>query len=183
MSRPAPEYGEYATPEEVAAITGRPVEAPALPVDAPVAAGEQELAEAERAGSGDADPEPEAKPARPVWDTALTIALLAAGAWNAFGSVADPTSFGRSLQESARTLGYTGDLSGGATPAIGVGIAIVSASLVVLCAVLSLRAAPRFRRIFWIPLSGAVLSSIAFVVGSVLVMLGHPDFAQAVLHG
>ncbi|MBI5161325.1 MAG: hypothetical protein HY996_07930 [Micrococcales bacterium] len=151
--RPRPDFGEYASPEEVARITGRPVGAD--PVPPPAAA----------------DPASGASPitppgrAAPLWDRALTVTLFVVGAWTVAGFVFDPLTFSTSLEASARSAGFTGDVADATIDQIGrvVGITLLVVFVGALVGALLLR--PRFRILFWIPLSAAVLSAIVLLVG------------------
>lgn len=151
--RPRPEYGEYATPEEVARVTGRPITAD--PDPSPVAA--------------DLTPQTPVRTSPgmpgPLWDRALTAALFVVGAWAVSGFVLDPLSFSTSLEASARNAGFTGEVIDATVERIGriVGAAMVVVFVGALLAALLLR--PRLRLLFWIPLSAALLSAVVLLVG------------------
>ncbi|HXR43153.1 MAG TPA: DUF6264 family protein, partial [Pseudolysinimonas sp.] len=81
--RQPPRWGEYATPEEVAALNpelaARPE--PAAPVAPPSA--------------------PAVTVPRRGWDAPLTIGLLVIGAWNVIGSIPSYLDFGALMRQAA----------------------------------------------------------------------------------
>lgn len=158
--RPAPQYGEYATPEEVAALRGTPPE-PAVPPPAvaPV----------------DAAPRRAAVAGARRFDRPVTIALLLFGLINfvqyvpivldfdtfleraTVGTPTEPIDFG----EAARVGGFV---------LFGVTLALLLIALLV--SVLRLR---RRRVAFWVPLTVGALAVLTWVLVLIAIVVQTPD--------
>jgi uncharacterized membrane protein YhaH (DUF805 family) len=174
-SRPAPQYGEYATPEEVARITGRPVPgsepAPASPPPAP----------AERARDWPSEDQASRPPLR--WDPPVTIALLLVGLWNVISAIPSFWNLDRDLAQSfaAMPSDLGVDLSdvqlGEPTLLVGrilLGVWVVLFLISLGVSVSRLRAR---RRAFWIPIVAGVVAMIAVVVAITVIMFIEPGLA------
>ncbi|WP_294177893.1 DUF6264 family protein [uncultured Schumannella sp.] len=174
-ARPAPQYGEYATPEEVARITGRPAPgsepAPASPPPVP----------AERARDW---PSEERAPRPPLrWDPPVTIALLLLGLWNVISAIPSFWNLDRDLAQSfaAMPSDLGVDLSdvqlGEPTLLVGrilLGVWVVLFLISLGVSVSRLRAR---RRAFWIPIVASVVAMIAVVVAITVIMFIEPGLA------
>lgn len=175
-SRPAPQYGEYATPEEVARITGRPVPGsepapPPVPSPSPT----------ERSSSWPSDERPARPPLR--WDPPVTIALLMVGLWNVITSIPAFWNLDRELAQSFAAmpadLGVDlSDVQLGEPTLIGgrilLGVWIVLFLVALGVSVTRLRAR---RRAFWVPLVAGVVAILAVVVAMTAIMLIDPGLA------
>lgn len=158
--RPRPQYGEYATPDEVAALRG-----PATPPSGP-------------------PPGPPA--AKPVtggrrFDRPVTIALLFFGVFNLIQSAPVFLDFGPTLKRAAGTVQYggydLGALEFGDSARIG-GYVLLGASIVLLliAAALSYVALARGRIAFWIPLLAGALTVVCYLVVIGVVLYSTPGF-------
>jgi hypothetical protein len=179
--RPRPQYGEYATPEEVAKLRGdagsvdRAAGSPApardaAPVSPPsVAPGAPRVdptAPAAASGAG----------RTPVWDRILTIVLLVLGGLNFATSTPGNLQLGRVLSESAAMLGYDGFTATAAADAAGLWIVVLSGAILLASIVLAMARLRAGRRAFWIPVVGAVLTWIVILVATFSVLLGDASF-------
>jgi hypothetical protein len=153
-SRPAPQYGEYATPEEVAALRGTPVE------PAPVAA------------------PPVVRPPRPSgarrYDRPATIALLLFGLINLLQYAGPLMDFANTLDRYLIGTPYDA-IDFGEAARIGglvlLGILTVLLVAAVACSYLLLR---RGRVAFWVPLTAGALTILAWVATLTVVVLQTP---------
>lgn len=152
--RQAPRYGEYATPEEVAALRG-PDAAPPARVDLP-------------------PPPPVGRPIPGVpppgharstgWDGIATFALLAFGAYNVVSGIVSFLDMRGLLAELARSAGIDDFRSPAAAQGIGYVLVVVWAVLFVIAIVWSMRRLQHGRTAFWVPLLiGVVAVSIASI--------------------
>ena len=168
--RPRPQYGEYATPAEVAEARG-PL--PAVePAPAPVA----------QRPASDVPPRPTvARPSvRPVsrWDRPFTIALLAAGVVNVIGSISVYLDLARSLRTAFAQLGATGlKLDGPEIPAIGVAMVVADSVLIVAAIILAALLIRRGRRAIWVPIVAFAVHGIVINLLVLPVVLNDPGYA------
>ena len=173
-SRPAPRYGEYATPEEVAAARGPlPVE-PTDPVSR-LAAPIPTAAPPRRMLPSTPAPHPRRA------NNLITTLLLVFGIWNTVSSIPSYLDFGAALSQGLELLGY-GTVSFGEV-AHTAGIVLLAVSLLVLVAAvgLSLRLMRDGRRSVWVPLAAGALFVIASVVVTTVIVANTPGLAH-VLH-
>ena len=168
--RPAPRWGEYASPEELARLRaeqGLPEPATAEPE--PVAIpGEPAAAEG--------------APARPAprWDGPVTVGLLVLGLWNVIGTIPALLDFGPVFVEAAKLWGVA-DLEVGEAAFIG-GRVLLGIWVVVMAAAIAgswwrLR---RGRTAFWVPLAGAAVAYLAMMIVMAVVLASAPGFLDLV---
>lgn len=156
--RPAPQYGEYATPEEVAALRG------AAPDPPPPTVPEVRTPRTEA---------PRGSAAR-RWDRPITVALIAFGVLNLVQYAGPLLDFEYFLEIATKgTFAESVDFGAGAR--IG-GLVLFVLCLVLLLgstaiAVLRLR---RDRIAFWVPLVAGALSVLAWVVVLFVILLQTP---------
>lgn len=156
-ARPLPQYGEYATPEEVAALRGVPDAAPPPRADRPAPAA----------------PEPRGSRRRRL-DRPITIALIAFGVLNL-------------LQYSAAFLDFEGFLEVATEGTVAEEIDFTDAArfggvvLFLLCLVLLVTSSAaailllrRGRVAFWVPLVAGVVTVLAWVIVVVVIVLQTP---------
>jgi hypothetical protein len=166
--RPRPQYGEYATPEEVAALRGIPLGPPArtVPPTVPTAA--------LRAGTAPVN----------TWrrlDRPITVALIVFGVINVVQSAPLFLDFVATLKLAAKSVTYGPvDLSlleFGEPARIG-GYVLLAISIVLLVAAagFSYLALSRSRVAFWIPLSAGGLNLLCYVVVLAVVLYSTPGF-------
>lgn len=176
-SRPRPQYGEYATPEEQAKALGIP--AHELPVQAdPVKA---HHAAPVMLPAGEA---PHAQSTKNVSrpqtvigsrDSLFTFALLGVGLAWVLWSIPSSVNFADTLNRSYALQGYTGHYGPVAlASAIGLIISISSITLWAITCGVSIAVLRRHRRAFYIPLVGAVVTAIVVLALTLIAMLNDP---------
>ncbi len=191
-ARPRPRYGEYATPQEQAAIIARsmpPVSPVLIPPPAGSATGaesvkrpaDSDIARAAPAASSDWAP-PSSPPAvtarRRTWDVVLSIALLTWGLVNVLTGFAQYSDLPALIDQVYATQSI-GDFT--ATPlASTVGTIIVVANVVLwaLPTWITVRRLIAGRLAFWVPLIAAVVAIAVAFIGIGILMVGDPAFQQ-----
>jgi hypothetical protein len=157
-SRPAPQYGEYATPEEVAALRGVP-----------------DASAPERSEPGPSPVAPSDGRSRARrWDRPITVALIAFGVLNLvqyFSAYVDFEGFLEVATKgtAAESIDFTEAARIGGLVLFLVCLVIVVGSTAV--AVLLLR---RGRLAFWVPLVAGVLTVLAWFVAILVIVLQTP---------
>jgi len=204
-SRPRPQFGEYATPEEqraaIKAPETNPHYAPPPSLD-PEQAGHPDdpqqpgtVAPGERVDAGGQPPadanwshpqypaptakgEPVASPfMRHPFDRVATITLLVLGLYNVITNFAGRGQIASQIDQAYRSFGLTGDYAVTATTStVADVIAVVFLVLWIVAAVLSTWTITRGRIAFWIPLVAGVLASLASGVGYMILFLHDPTF-------
>jgi hypothetical protein len=157
--RPAPQYGEYATPEEVAALRGAVPEPPA-PITAPAVDAPTRTVAPRAAGRR--------------WDRPITVALIAFGVLNLMQYAGPLLDFEYFLEIATRDT-FAESIDFGDSARIG-GLVLFVLCLALLLAsgaiaVLRLR---RGRIAFWVPLVAGGLSVVAWVVVLFVILLQTP---------
>ncbi|WP_309712233.1 DUF6264 family protein [Pseudolysinimonas sp.] len=175
--RPRPQYGEYATPEEVAALRGVPLETPASTTPPPPTGPPA----APRSASRVAAP---AKGWRRL-DRPITIALVLFGLVNVIQSAPLFIDFVPTLELAAKSVTYGPvDLStlefGEAARVGGYVLFAISIVLLVAAAGFSYLALSRSRVAFWIPLTAGALNLVCYVVVLGVVLYSTPGFLSAI---
>lgn len=201
--RPArPQYGEYATPEELAALQASRAEAEAGAAQAPAASDTPAAAipapverddaarNAARSAARTPDPVPGAvadrsgtdSSTRPTglrrWDRPLTIGLLVFGALNLLLTGPSMLSPSEQFAESLEIVGVTGFSSFDALDSAGVALLIVHGILLIVAVALSLARLHAGRIAFWIPLTAGILAVIVMLVVYAVVIVGDPAFVE-----
>ena len=170
-SRPAPRYGEYATPEEVAAARGPlPVE-PSDPVSR-LAAPLPSTAPPKRT-------QPPPSPRRA--NNLVTTLLLIFGIWNTLGSIPSYLDFDAALSQAFEILGYGPVAFGAVAHTAGIVLLVVSSLVLVVAIGVSFRLMHDGRRSVWVPLAAGALSVVSSVVATTVIVANTPGLAQ-VLH-
>ncbi len=168
MTDQRPRYGELATPEEQRRAAGLPP-----------------LAEVEATPSPSPSPSPEATaPAaasvspRPV-DRLVTIGLLAYGLVNVVVTGLAYLDLAQVMNEAMKILGIDGEFTNIAQGKIwGTIAAIVLVAGWCVTAVLALRRLRTGKLTWWVPLVGAVCTSIVVYVCISIPMMGDPAFIE-----
>jgi len=169
--RPRPQYGEYATPEEVAALRGVPLEP--SPRTVPPASPPAAL----RTGSAVVAP-------MSGWrrfDRPITIALILFGIINVVQSAPLFLDFVPTLELAAKSVTYgpvdLSSLEFGETARIG-GYVLFAISIVLLVAAAAFcyLALSRSRVAFWIPLAAGGLNLVCYIVVLAVVLYSTPGF-------
>jgi hypothetical protein len=160
-SRPAPQYGEYATPEEVAALRGAAADAPGPP---PALAGPVPAAPGE--------------PARGSTlrrlDRPITIALIAFGVLNLLQYAGPLLDFEYFLEITTEgTLLERVDFTDAARIG-GVVLFVVCLALLLASGAIAVLLLRRGRVAFWVPLVAGALSVLAWVVVVLVILLQTP---------
>jgi hypothetical protein len=163
-SRPRPEYGEYATPEEQAAAIGTVPEAV------------QDITP--QAVVPNVTPAPALAAGQPRrWDMIATVLLLAIGAYVTVASFGQYADMQNTLQQTYAAYGYTGTFPNpDLTRTIGVTLNIVQPVVLILAALLSARFLRAGRVAFWIPLVGGVFVTIVTGVLFAVIVGADPAF-------
>ena len=158
--RQAPQYGEYATPEEVAELRGpdAPPLVPAEPTPPPPPLG--------RPLPG---PPPAGHRRAPGWDGILTVGLLAFGAYNVLSGVTGFFDLRAFLGQVARANGATDYVAPAGIQPLGYALAAAWVVLFVIAVVWSLRRMRHGRVAFWVPLlTGVVALTTTGVVSAIV---------------
>lgn len=182
-SRPRPQYGEYASPEEQAKAIGIPfqksharpkpteqqvlTEHPAPTAPAPVSE--------EHGGAADVAEQDSKEKTRGPRDTVLTVVLLGLGLAWVLLSIPGTSDLAGTLDRTYALQGYTGHY-GPVALASTLGLIINISSIVlwgVTCAV-SIAVLRRHRRAFYIPVIGAAISGIVVIALTLVAMLNDP---------
>ncbi|NNC11244.1 hypothetical protein HII28_05040 [Planctomonas sp. JC2975] len=191
-SRPRPQYGEYATPEEQRAAIKAPETNPHY---APPEPGHVESTAAQHPSIPDAPArqnppvDPDSPSAyngstllRHPADRVITIALLVLGLYNVITTITSRSDLPSEIAVFYGSTGITGDYTvTSLTGTIADVIAIVSLALWVVAAGLSTWTILRGRIAFWIPLVAGVLASLVNSAGLLILVFHDPAFI-AFLH-
>jgi len=164
-TRPRPEYGEYATPEEQAEAMGTTL--PILETPASAAVEEPVVAP------------PSALEARPPrrWDMVVTIALVVFAIYTTISGFATYSDLAYSLTQVYAMYGYDGQYPNAAQAAsVGLIINIVQPVLLILTIWLSTRSLRRGRVTFWIPLTAGIVSGVTSTVLLMTLLFADPGF-------
>jgi hypothetical protein len=159
-TRPAPQYGEYATPEEVAALRGLPIEVPVVVAPSPA--------------PGTAAPRSAVSGVR-RYDRPVTIALLLFGLINFVQYAGAMLDFDTFL-ELATAGTPTASIDFGEPARIGGYLLFgVSLLLFLVAGFVSVQLLRRKRAAFWVPLVAGGLVVATWVVVLVAIVLQTPD--------
>jgi hypothetical protein len=202
-SRPRPQYGEYASPEDQAKairVPSRPPEQQDAPapakqhaVQAPIetTGADQGMADHGVTGGpwlrpgqrgespGVGGPADVARRMAGPRDIGFTVALLAIGLFWVVVSIPGMADLPTTIQQTYAMQGYTGKY-GPVALGTSIGLAINISQLVlwaITCG-LSVLAIRRRRRAFYIPLIGAVVSGLLVMVLTVVAMINDPGLLQ-----
>jgi drug/metabolite transporter (DMT)-like permease len=176
-TRPRPEYGEYATPEQQAEAMGVVYEPPKEPTA-------QTPAVAAPAATVTATP-PALKAAADLpkqprrWDLVLSIALVVIGTYVVLSSFATYGDLPYSLTQIYAMYGYDGsypDIE--RANAVGLALNIIQPALLVIAVILSSRSLRRGRITFYIPLAGGILALIVTSILLTTLFLADPSFVE-----
>ncbi|WP_349897438.1 DUF6264 family protein [Parafrigoribacterium soli] len=168
-SRPRPQYGEYATPEEQARAMGTHRSAPAVQAAAPSG---PSLAQASAAR--DVHPST-AQQVRSSRDLVMTVTLLAIGLVWVLLSIPGAANLPDTLNRTYELQGYTGGY-GPVALASMLGLLMNISSIVVWgisCAV-SVTLLRRHRRAAYVPIIGAVVAGAIALALTLVAMLSDP---------
>ncbi len=186
--RPRPQYGEYATPEEVAEARGPlpveptdPVSRLAAPISSPAST------RAAKAGSHPAPGLSSAPPPRgaPVAaqhprqaNNLITVLLLVFGIWNTVTSIPSFLDFGTVLTQGLALAGYGTVAFGAAAHTAGIVLLVISCLLLIAAVGLSLRLIRGGRRSIWVPVAAGALYLVASLVVMIVVVANTPALVQ-----
>ena len=183
-SRPRPQYGEYASPEEQRAR----IQQPAPEWQQPVTPAAPVVAEAADAGIPSTKPAPEAQPAgdvlsrRRMIDRVVTISLLVYGLFNVVTSFPSFLDYGAYAETMFAVLGLDVTLS---DPAAGrpwgIAAAVVLAIGWIATALVSLWSLRRGRLTWWIPLAAGILFTLVTGVLMAVPLMSDPAVVKALL--
>ncbi|MEO5535483.1 MAG: DUF6264 family protein [Pseudolysinimonas sp.] len=168
-SRPAPQYGEYATPEEVAALRGTPLDAQLVVTPAPPNA---PPTNARPPVSRDVPVVPVLRARR--FDPMITIALLVFGAVNVVQTAPYYLAFDNLLEVSTAHTPLEKIDFGEAARVGGYWLLAIGVVLMVAAVVISFARLRRSRITFWVPLTAAALMLVATVATLAVVLAQTP---------
>lgn len=210
-TRPRPQYGEYATPEEQLArikdISAHPFSAElhtirpgaygessngASPADAAGPPNRSQLtapeqfAPPERTGPTHTVPRHPAvrqpSSARAV-DRVATLALLALGLYSVLSTIVTMTDLAGYLNDTMQQIGVGTYAATPLTGVIALIISVVNVVLWLVSAVLSARSMRAGRVSFWIPLTAGVLVTLVTATCYGVLLMNDPSFVQYVMRG
>ena len=186
--RPKPQYGEYATPEEVAEARGPlpveptdPVSRLAAPISRPASP---------RAAKASSRPSPSLSSAPPPRgapvaarhprqaNNLITVLLLVVGIWNTVTSIPSYLDFGTVLTQGVAVAGYGTVTFGAAAHTAGIVLLAISCLLLIAAVGVSLQLIRSGRRSIWVPVVAAALYLVASLVVMSVVVANTP----ALLH-
>ncbi|WP_191966810.1 DUF6264 family protein [Microbacterium testaceum] len=177
-ARPRPQYGEYATPEEQRARIQRPEVTEAL--EAGVAPQPEPVAPQRAAATSAPMPVPATRGGR--IDRIVTFGLLIYGLFSVVTTIVQllnfpeyANNFARVFRVDATFTNLTAGYLWGAAAAAVTGIGWL------LTAMFTWRSMKRGRISFWIPIVGALISTIIAAVLSLIGMASDPQFLSAVM--
>ena len=174
--RPRPQYGEYATPEEVAEARGPlpvepadPVSRLATPIPGRVSARGAKGSARTTPGLSSAPPprgQPVAARHPRQANNLITVILLIAGIWNTVTSIPSYLDFGPVLSQGVELAGYGTVTFGAIAHTGGIVLLVISFLLLIAAVGVSFRLMRAGRRSIWVP----VVAAAVFVVTSIVVM-------------
>jgi hypothetical protein len=170
--RERPQYGEYASVDEQIAAGGIPVEPAPLAPPAGPPVGREALAPPLASTRVAGEP-----PVRRSWDVVLTITLLVIGAISVLTSIPGYLGFSEVLVDSYRVAGYGDYTSIALADGIGIGILVCQSVIYVVTVAVALSRLRGRRVAFFVPITGAVLAAVVFVVLVLVAMTSDPGLA------
>ncbi|WP_043674600.1 DUF6264 family protein [Clavibacter michiganensis] len=115
-------------------------------------------------------------------DAAVTVGLLAAGALNLLLSLGSYTDLPASISRAFGLLGVPGAYTTtSATGTVGVALLVITVSVFVATAALSVSRIRRGRIAFWVPLVGAVVATLVSAVLLSSLLTADPAFQEFVM--
>lgn len=183
-----PQYGEYATPEEVAEARGPiPIELndPVSRLAAPISSAASPRA---------AKPRPRATPAlrtappprgAPLAtrqprqaNNLITVLLIVFGIWNTVTSIPGYLDFGTALSQAVTVLGYGTVTFGGIAHTAGIVLLVISFLLLIAAVGVSLHLIRNERRSIWVPIVAGALYLVASVIVMSVIVANTPALTQ-----
>ena len=177
-SRPAPQYGEYATPEEVARLRGIPLAAE--PIAAPATA--SVVHRTDHAAAAPATSATLAAPARPrrLWDAPLTVGMLVLGFFWTVSSFSGYLDFSSTLNQALAPTDF--ELRFGADADTAGIVLLVIHSVLLLAAVgVAVSLIRRRRLAFWVPLVAGLTAFAADIVVLGILIANNPVYTSMLL--
>lgn len=179
--RSKPQYGEYATPQEVANARGIPIDRANEHVDRlaePITPVHPPTKKQASLGSGLRHAPPSGRPLAVRHpghaSSLLTVLLLVFGIWNTVTSIPSFLDLGTSLSQGLALAGYGTVRFGAVAHVVGI-VLLVFSFLVLIAAVgLSLRRIRLSHSSFWVPLAAGGLWFVGMVVGVVVIVANTP---------
>ena len=189
--RPRPQYGEYATPEEVAEARGPlpveptdPVSRLAAPISSPVSARAAKTGNRPAPGLSSAPP-PHGAPVAARHprqaNNLITVLLLVFGIWNTVTSIPSYLDLGAVLTQGLALAGYGTVNFGAAAHTAGIVLLVVSCLVLIAAVGVSLRLIRGGRRSIWVPVVAGALYLVATLVVMTVVVANTPALVD-VLH-
>jgi hypothetical protein len=184
--RPRPQYGEYATPQEVANARGIPldrganehVERLAAPIPPAHPASKKSASRSPRLGHAPAlSGRPiSVRPSGQVTPLA-TVLLLVFGIWNTVTAIPTFLDLDRALSQGFETLGYGTIIFGSAARVVGIVMLVFSFLVLIAVVWLSLLRIRAGRPSLWVPLAGGAIWALGYLVAMIVVVVNTPGMA------
>jgi hypothetical protein len=166
--KPAPRYGEYATPHEQAQAMGS--SAPIVPTDA--------ASSQVGSGWGGAKVGPSTRSAPRRWDLILTAVILAYATLNVVSQLFLNSSLSMVIKDFYQLQGIGEYTPTPLADTLSVVLNGVTAALYVVTVVLTVRQLRRGRVAFYIPIIGGVIAMLVALAFVVVLLTGDPTFTS-----
>jgi hypothetical protein len=172
-----PQYGEYATPEEVAEARGPlpveptdPVSRLAAPISIPVSGRAAKKPGSHSVPGLSSAPPPRGAPVAARHprqaNNLITVLLLVFGIWNTVTTIPSYLDFGTVLTQGLELTGYGTVTFGAAAHTAGIVLLVISCLVLIAAVGVSLRLIRSGRRSIWVP----VVAGAVYLVASLVVM-------------
>jgi hypothetical protein len=184
-SRPArPQYGEYATPQEVAAARGIPVDRGGEHVDR-LAAPIPVMPNGKKAGPRGIVTRrlqtPEGQPLGTRQSTPAplgTVLLLVFGIWNTVTAIPTFLDLGNALAQGLAAAGYGSVSFGAAAHVVGIALLVFSCVVLIAAVGLSFQRIRARRRSLWVPLVAGGIWIVGVLIGMIVVVANTPGITS-----
>lgn len=124
---------------------------------------------------------PSPPPERRPWDVALTVGLIALGAFNVVGSFAAIADFGSTFDTVYATVGIDGRFQDTDTATtVGFAVNVVWVAALLWSAVVAIGRLRAGRIAFWVPLVAGAVTMLVYTVAAGVLIAGDPVFQEYV---
>ena len=184
-SRPArPQYGEYATPQEVAAARGIPLDRGGEHVDR-LAAPIPVTPTGKKAGALGIVTRRRQDPVRQAVGTRqtppaplVTVLLLVFGIWNTVTAIPTFLDLGNTLTQGLAAAGYGSVSFGPVAHVVGIALLVFSCVLLIAAVGLSFQRIRARRRSLWVPLVAGGVWIVGVMIGMIVVVANTPGITS-----
>ncbi|MBW4032859.1 MAG: hypothetical protein HIU88_09360 [Acidobacteria bacterium] len=184
-SRPArPQYGEYATPQEVAAARGIPLDRGGEQVDrlatpipvTPTGKKAGALGSVTRRRQTPAGQAVGTRPSPPA--PLVTVLLLVFGIWNTVTAIPTFLDLGNALTQGLAAAGYGSVSFGPVAHVVGIALLVFSCVLLIAAVGLSFQRIRARRRSLWVPLVAGGVWIVGVMIGMIVVVANTPGITS-----